>query len=86
MSGENEKDHGPRNLTHDPTGALTETFAFTCLACGTAWNRTFEVIVLPDPAGCLNPLEYVDEDGRAMRSPLTDAVCATCGSRKVRVG
>ncbi|MGW3645980.1 hypothetical protein [Streptomyces sp. NPDC000878] len=86
MSGENEKDRGPRNRTHDPTGNLTETFAFACLDCGTAWNRTFEVIVLPDPAGCLNPLEYVDEDGRAMRSPLTDAVCAACGSRKVRVG
>ncbi|MGW1720945.1 hypothetical protein [Streptomyces sp. NPDC002156] len=86
MSGENEQNRGPRNLTHDPTGNLTETFPFTCLACGKAWNRTFEVIVLPDPAGCLNPLEYVDEDGRAMRSPLTDAVCATCGSRKVRVG
>jgi hypothetical protein len=69
------------------TDNLTETFAFRCLDCDAAWNRTFEVVVLlPDPAGCLNPMEYVDEDGRAMHSPLTDAVCGTCGSRKVRVG
>lgn len=65
---------------------LTETFAFTCLDCGATWNRTFDLVPLFDPAGCLNPLEYVDEDGRAMHSPLTDAVCGTCGSRKVRVG
>ncbi|WP_105971738.1 hypothetical protein [Streptomyces geranii] len=78
MPGKNESPHG--------TGNLTETFAFRCLDCATTWNRTFEVIPLPDPAGCLNPLEYVDEDGRAMRTPLTDAVCAACGSRKVRVG
>jgi hypothetical protein len=52
------------------TDNLTETFAFRCLDCDAAWNRTFEVVVLlPDPAGCLNPMEYVDEDGRAMHSP-----------------
>ncbi|MEH0420313.1 hypothetical protein [Streptomyces sp. B21-083] len=68
------------------SGQLTETFAFVCLDCGAAWTRTFDLVSLLDPAGCLNPLEYVDEDGRAMPSPLTDAVCGACGSRKVRVG
>ncbi|NEC84736.1 hypothetical protein [Streptomyces sp. SID12501] len=79
MSGENDR------ATHG-TGNLTETFAFRCLDCGATWNRTFEVVLQPDPAGCLNPMEYVDEDGRATHSPLTDAVCGTCDSRKVRVG
>ncbi|ELP65458.1 hypothetical protein ACKI1I_02215 [Streptomyces turgidiscabies] len=80
MPGPNENPVPPGS---DP---LTETFAFACLECGAAWNRTFDLVSLFDPAGCLNPLEYVDEDGRAMHSPLTDAVCGACGSRKVRVG
>lgn len=68
----------------DPDEAFTETFAFACGKCGETWERTFEVVFLPDPVSP-NPQEYVDEDGKAMRSPLTDAVCGTCGSRKVRV-
>lgn len=94
MPGENEKEKDPGkeqekdqgNGKGHVTGTLTETFAFTCLDCGATWNRTFDLVSLFDPSGCLNPLEYVDEDGRAMHSPLTDAVCGTCGSRKVRVG
>ncbi|WP_405818982.1 hypothetical protein OG241_27950 [Streptomyces sp. NBC_01390] len=80
MPGPNENP-GPPGF--DP---LTETFAFVCLDCGASWNRTFDLVPLLDPAGCLNPLEYVDDEGRAMHSPLTDAVCGACGSRKVRVG
>ncbi|WP_406333400.1 hypothetical protein [Streptomyces sp. NBC_00203] len=68
----------------DPGDAVTETFAFMCGNCGESWEQTFEVVFLPDPAA-LNPQEYVDEDGKAMRSPLADAVCRVCGSRRVRV-
>jgi hypothetical protein len=39
----------------------------------------------PLDASGLTTQEYVDEAGRAIRSPLTDAVCPRCGGRKVRI-
>ncbi|WP_326721827.1 hypothetical protein OHT59_22695 [Streptomyces sp. NBC_00243] len=73
-------------MTTDP-GAVSETFAFACGNCGHTWRATFKVMFFTDP---LDPTgqstqEYVDEAGAAIRSPLTDAVCAVCGSRRVRV-
>ncbi|MFD5629764.1 MULTISPECIES: hypothetical protein [unclassified Streptomyces] len=73
-------------MTTEP-GAVSETFAFACGNCGHAWEATFQVMFFTDP---LDPTgqttqEYVDEDGAAVRSPLNDAVCTRCGSRRVRV-
>ncbi|MFI6335994.1 hypothetical protein [Streptomyces sp. NPDC050535] len=73
-------------MTTEP-GAVSETFAFACGNCGHTWEATFQVMFFTDP---LDPTgqtsqEYVDEDGTAVRSPLTDAVCVRCGSRRVRV-
>ncbi|MFE9996946.1 hypothetical protein [Streptomyces avermitilis] len=67
-----------------PGKAVTETFAFSCANCGATWDETFEVVFPTDPLG-QNTQEYVEEDGTALRSPLTAAVCPECGSRKVRV-
>lgn len=66
---------------------VPETFAFTCGTCGHAWEAAFRLLFFTDP---LSPTggttqEYVDEAGRAVRSPLADAVCPRCGGRRVRV-
>ncbi|MFJ2608376.1 hypothetical protein ACIQOU_27230 [Streptomyces sp. NPDC091279] len=66
---------------------VPETYAFTCGTCGYGWQATFELLFFTDaldPAGGTTQ-EYVDEAGRAVRSPLTDAVCPRCGGRRVRV-
>ncbi|MFJ3670000.1 hypothetical protein ACIPSE_26450 [Streptomyces sp. NPDC090106] len=73
-------------MTADP-GSVPETFAFACGACGRTWEATFRLMFFTNP---LDPTsastqEYVDEDGRAISSPLTDAVCPRCGSRRVRI-
>ncbi|OIJ62854.1 hypothetical protein [Streptomyces mangrovisoli] len=73
-----------------PPDAVPETFAFRCRDCGNAWEATFRVVFVTDPTADPagpgpGPQEYVDEAGRAMRTPLSDAVCARCGSRRVRV-
>ncbi|MEI5102619.1 hypothetical protein RB200_34045 [Streptomyces sp. PmtG] len=70
----------------DPRTVL-ETFVFTCGRCGESWQATFQVMFFTDPMDTtgLTTQEYVDEAGRALRSPLADAVCARCGSREVRV-
>lgn len=73
-------------MTTEP-GAVWETFAFACGNCGHRWEATFQLMFFTDP---LDPTgqtgqEYVDEDGAAVRSPLSDAVCVKCGSRRVRV-
>ncbi|MEU5317311.1 hypothetical protein AB0G67_11360 [Streptomyces sp. NPDC021056] len=67
--------------------SVPETFAFACGDCGHTWEATFQVMFFTDPldASGLATQEYVDEAGKAIRSPLTDAVCPTCGSRRVRV-
>ena len=67
--------------------SVPETFAFACGDCGHAWEATFQVMFFTDPldASGLTTQEYVDEAGKAIRSPLTDAVCPKCGSRKVHV-
>ncbi|MGW0631926.1 hypothetical protein [Streptomyces sp. NPDC002758] len=65
-------------------GAVPETFVFECRDCGHGWQVRFQTVFFTDPTG-LNTQEYVDEAGRAMRSPLTDAVCPRCGGRRVRV-
>ncbi|MER7968955.1 hypothetical protein ABTX35_08140 [Streptomyces sp. NPDC096080] len=66
---------------------VPETFAFTCGSCGHHWEAAFRLLFFTDP---LSPTggttqEYVDEAGRAVRSPLTDAVCPRCGGRRVTV-
>ncbi|MFD4523779.1 hypothetical protein ACFWP7_07585 [Streptomyces sp. NPDC058470] len=76
-------------MTTEP-GAVRETFAFACGNCGHSWQATFRLMFFTDPLDPLDPTgqttqEYVDEDGAAIRSPLTDAVCGKCGSRRVRV-
>ena len=67
--------------------SVPETFAFACGVCGHSWEATFQVMFFTDPldASGLTTQEYVDEAGRAIRSPLTDAVCPRCGARKVRI-
>ncbi|MFE5137977.1 hypothetical protein ACFRDV_09880 [Streptomyces fagopyri] len=73
-------------MTSEP-GAVSETFAFACRNCGHTWEAVFQVMFFTDPtdAAGLHTQEYVDEDGVAIRSPLADAVCTRCGSRRVRV-
>ncbi|WP_262059588.1 hypothetical protein [Streptomyces sp. STR69] len=73
-------------MTAEPR-AVPETFAFTCGDCGHSWEATFQVMFFTDPtdASGLTTQEYVDEEGRAMRSPLADAVCPKCGGRTVHV-
>jgi ribosomal protein S27AE len=69
-------------------GAVPETFAFSCGRCGEAWEATFQAVFFTDPIAdpdLQSTQEYVDEAGRAVWSPLTDAVCPRCGSRKVRI-
>ena len=68
-------------------GAVSETFTFTCGDCGHVWEATFRLMFFTDPmdATGLTTQEYVDEAGRAVRSPLADAVCPECGGRRVRV-
>ncbi|WP_225320897.1 hypothetical protein [Streptomyces luteolifulvus] len=67
--------------------SVRETFAFSCGVCGHSWEATFQVMFFTDPldASGLTTQEYVDEAGRAIRSPLADAVCPRCGARKVRI-
>jgi len=66
---------------------VAETFAFACAGCGHGWEATFRLMFFTDPMDLsgLTTQEYVDEAGRAVRSPLTDAVCPKCGGRKVSV-
>lgn len=73
-------------MTAEPR-AVPETFAFTCGDCGHSWEATFQVMFFTNPtdASGLTTQEYVDEDGRALRSPLADAVCPKCGGRTVHV-
>jgi hypothetical protein len=69
-------------------GAVPETFAFICGSCGKAWEATFQAVFFTDPIAdpdLQSTQEYVDEAGRAVRTPLADAVCPRCGSRKVRI-
>ncbi|MER7348068.1 hypothetical protein ABT390_21980 [Streptomyces aurantiacus] len=68
-------------MTAEP---VTETFAFACGDCGHVWEASFQVMFFTDPVG-QNTQEYVDEAGKALRSPLADAVCPRCGGRKVHV-
>lgn len=66
---------------------VAETFAFACGNCGHAWEAGFRVMFFTDPLDTLGltTQEYVDEAGRAVRSPLTEAVCPECGGRRVQV-
>ncbi|MER5755467.1 hypothetical protein [Streptomyces sp. NPDC002088] len=70
----------------DP-GPVSETFAFTCGDCGHVWETVFRVMFFTDPtdASGLTTQEYVDEEGRAVRTPLSKAACPDCGGRRVRV-
>jgi hypothetical protein len=74
-------------MTAQPPRSVPETFAFACGDCGHTWEATFQVMFFTDPmdASGLTTQEYVDEAGRAMRSPLADAICPKCGGRKVHV-
>ncbi|MFE0515784.1 hypothetical protein [Streptomyces sp. NPDC058964] len=65
-------------------GAVPETFVFACADCGHVWQAVFQVVFFTDPTS-LDTQEYVDEAGRAVRSPLSDAVCPRCGGRRVEV-
>lgn len=67
--------------------SVPEAFAFTCEDCGHTWEATFQVMFFTDPldASGLTTQEYVDEAGKAIRSPLADAVCPQCGGRTVHV-
>ncbi|MFD3839030.1 hypothetical protein ACFWWC_22645 [Streptomyces sp. NPDC058642] len=73
-------------MTPEPR-SVPETFAFVCGDCGHTWEAAFQVMFFTDPldASGLTTQEYVDEAGKAIRSPLADAVCPRCGRRKVRV-
>ena len=74
-------------MTDAESRTVSETFAFTCGDCGNTWKTTFQITFLPaplDPTG-QGTLEYVDETGKAMKSPLTDAVCPKCTGRTVHV-
>lgn len=73
-------------MTAEPR-AVSETFEFTCGDCGHSWEATFQVMFFTDPtdASGLTTQEYVDEEGKAIRSPLADAICPKCGGRTVRV-
>ncbi|WP_416968167.1 hypothetical protein [Streptomyces sp. 4F14] len=66
---------------------VPETFVFTCGDCATTWEATFQVMFFTDPMDTtgLTTQEYVDADGKALATPLADAVCAVCGSRRVRI-
>ncbi|NNN36033.1 hypothetical protein HLK59_37860 [Streptomyces sp. S3(2020)] len=68
--------------------SVPETFAFACGDCGHTWEAGFELMFFTDPldASGLTTQEYVDEAGKAIRSPLADAVCPRCGGRTVHVG
>ncbi|MFJ3230712.1 hypothetical protein [Streptomyces sp. NPDC086787] len=76
-------DH-PDSGAGEVPGAVPETFVFVCARCGYMWQEEFQVVFFTDPVS-LDTQEYVDEAGRAMRSPLSDAVCERCGGRNVRV-
>jgi hypothetical protein len=73
-------------MTEEPR-SVPETFAFACGGCGHTWEATFQLMFFTDPldASGLTTQEYVDEAGKAIRSPLADAVCPRCGGRKVHV-
>ncbi|MEU6252740.1 hypothetical protein [Streptomyces sp. NPDC047043] len=73
-------------MAADPR-SVPETYGFACADCGHVWTATFLLMFFTDPldASGLTTQEYVDEAGRAVRSPLTEAVCPKCGGRKVRV-
>ncbi|MFE9773412.1 hypothetical protein ACFYOV_17355 [Streptomyces sp. NPDC005931] len=65
-------------------GAVPETFVFVCGGCGFVWQAVFQVVFFTDPTS-LYSQEYVDEAGRAVRSPVDEAVCPRCRGRTVRV-
>ncbi|MFF4359338.1 hypothetical protein [Streptomyces sp. NPDC001604] len=73
-------------MTADPP-SVPETYGFDCTHCGHTWTADFQLMFFTDPMdpSGLTTQEYVDEAGRAMRSPLADAVCPECGGRRVRV-
>lgn len=73
-----------RRVTGAVPGAVPETFVFGCAGCGHVWQAVFQVVFFTDPVS-LYTQEYVDEAGRALRSPLADAVCPRCGGRQVDV-
>ncbi|MEV3853351.1 hypothetical protein AB0J38_03395 [Streptomyces sp. NPDC050095] len=75
-------------MTDAESRTVTETFAFTCGDCGKTWKHTFRITPLPAPLDATGQttLEYVDEaTGQAVRTPLSEAVCPKCTSRKVHV-
>lgn len=65
-------------------GAVPETFVFACGHCGYVWQAVFQVVFFTDPTS-LDTQEYIDEAGRAVRSPLSDAVCPRCSWRNVHI-
>lgn len=73
-------------MTPEPR-SVSETFAFACGECGHTWEAGFQVMFFTDPldASGLTTQEYVDEAGRAVGSPLADAICPKCGGRRVQV-
>lgn len=73
-------------MAADPR-SVPETYGFFCEACGRAWKATFQLMFFTDPLdpSGLTTQEYVDEAGRAVRSPLSEAVCPDCGGRRVRL-
>lgn len=73
-------------MTPDPP-SVPETYGFDCTDCGHTWRAVFQLMFFTDPMDpwALTTQEYVDEAGRAVRSPLADAVCPECGGRRVRV-
>ncbi|MGW2716968.1 hypothetical protein [Streptomyces sp. NPDC001492] len=73
-------------MTADPP-SVPETYGFDCRDCGHTWKADFQLMFFTDPLdpSGLTTQEYVDEAGRAVRSPLVEAVCPECGGRRVRV-
>ncbi|MFD9003382.1 hypothetical protein ACFV0T_20795 [Streptomyces sp. NPDC059582] len=77
----------PMSTSGAEHGPVSETFAFACGDCGHVWEAVFRVMFFTNPtdAAGLTTQEYVDEHGRAVRTPLSEAVCPDCGGRRVRV-
>jgi hypothetical protein len=74
----------PRAGAGPVPGAVPETFVFACRDCRYVWQAVFQVVFFTDPTS-LDTYEYVDEAGRPVRSPLTDAVCPLCRGWNVQV-
>lgn len=61
---------------------LREAYSFVCLRCGHGWEQEYEIVHSVDVSGHQHIQYFVGEG--CVPSPLTRAVCPSCGGHQIR--